>query len=264
MNENLIERIQIACGLEKSWQIFNTYCTWFAVNGLKHTKTLAFNGDAHQLISTVSTGDTLQLIISYCQIFSLQWTLSGWDTSHTSVMTTPHSQYKLAWGNRLLSPQTEVSGKLCFDLSCIIAASIKMFFRNITQAGQRPRDSREALSCSQLCSAYSFDAGRVKLGSKSSQMLVFGVYAPIQITLTYYSEVSVTVSLRCQDVNANRLFACCQKRLFSGKCQRWSILKQIENEMNKLSHLITMKAFGSRLSNLTLCLLIEHPVRCEF
>lgn len=48
-----------------------------------------------------------------------------------------HSQDKLAWGSRLLSPHTEVPEERCFDLSCLIAVSIKIFFRNIMWAGHR-------------------------------------------------------------------------------------------------------------------------------
>lgn len=45
---------------------------------------------------------------------------------------------------------------------CLIAVSIKIFFRNITRAGQGSGGSREALSCSQLCVACCADAGRVR------------------------------------------------------------------------------------------------------
>lgn len=77
-------------------------------------------------------------------------------------MNTRHSQDKLAWGSRLLSPHTEVPREFCFDLSCLIAVSIKIFFRNIMRAGQGPGGSQEALSCSQLCIACSVHAERVR------------------------------------------------------------------------------------------------------
>ena len=99
-------------------------------------------------------------------------------------MNTRHSQDKLAWGGGLLSPHTEVPEELCFDLSGLIAVSIKMFFRNIMWAGQGLGESQEAPSCSQLCIASSVDAegvrdsevelfGRFNTGSQASIKTVF-------------------------------------------------------------------------------------------
>ena len=55
-------------------------------------------------------------------------------------MNARHSQDKLARGSRLLPPHTEVPEELCFDTSCLIAVSIKIFFRKIMRAGQGRED----------------------------------------------------------------------------------------------------------------------------
>lgn len=60
------------------------------------------------------------------------------------------------------SAHIEVPQELCFDLSGLIAASIKMFFRNTVRAGQGPGELLEAPACSQLCVACSVDEGRVR------------------------------------------------------------------------------------------------------
>lgn len=92
-------------------------------------------------------------------------------------MNAPHSQDKLARGRRLLSHHMEVPQELCFDLSALIAASIKMFFRNTVQARQGPGELLEASARLQLCVACSVDEERVRggeaesLGSSSGEQL---------------------------------------------------------------------------------------------
>lgn len=59
---------------------------------------------------------------------------------HDKMLDVP--QDKPARGSGSLPPHAELPEERCFDLSCLIAASIKIFFRNIMWAGHR---------CERLC-----------------------------------------------------------------------------------------------------------------
>ena len=147
----------------------------------------------------VSSGDVFQLIAHHSQIFSLRWTLSGSDTSHTSLMNSRHSLDKLAWGSRLLAPHTKVPRDLCFDLSRLIAESIKMFFIEIMWAGKGPRGSVlfTAVDCLQCCSREServrdSEVGLPEWAANTSDRF------PVQIRWIY-SEIRVTERNLYQD-----------------------------------------------------------------